>query len=130
MNGPSPGGYNLWQLVVVALLAGSGGSLGLRTLIPPRPDAFTGNEARALQGVVLAELDRQNRLQSDRLELQLQQLEHRIRVDMPPAPTRLRLEALEDAVRELMRDKGRDWSPPSIHFAKRRWIPKGREEFE
>lgn len=54
----------LMVLIVTGVLAGTGGNIGLRIIDPPRPDPFTGTEARQLE---------------DRLNLRCQRIEQQLR---------------------------------------------------
>lgn len=106
-------------MALIAALAGGGGAFGVRAVAPPRPDPWTASQAREVRKEILLELDRQVRLYTERLQLEVSQTEHRIRVDMPPAATRLRIEALEIQMRRLSSKHSEEWLPPSTHFA---WI--------
>jgi len=69
-----------------------------------RPDPFLGADAEKLR----AEL-------SETFELELRLLRAELRLQLPPEPTRLRIQALEDAVRELQPT----FRPPTSRFS--RW---------
>ena len=115
-----------WPLVV-ALLAGSGSAVMVPQLKPDlvRPHPFTSLDAQTMRDGILAELARRLELSQVAHELDLERLEASIRRDMPPAPTRIRIEALEEMVERLARQQGWEFTPPSIYFAAPFVAPQG-----
>ena len=91
-----------WLLAALATGGGFGGGATLRWVDPPRPNPFTSDDAALLRS---------------QLVFEMLKLEHEIRQDMPPGPTRERIEALERAVSQLMAGQDREWHPPTWQFA-------------
>jgi hypothetical protein len=93
-----------WRLLGLALLIGAVGGGTVPQLAPQvvRPDPFTGKNARELEVHLEGEMERR-----------MQIMETRILLALPPEHTRRRIEALEDAVREM----NPDWRPPTSRFS-------------
>lgn len=116
-NGQTSNAMSLTTVALIGVLAGGGSSMGLRAVAPPRPDPWTGAQAQALRIDMMAELERRTKLHKEQLELEIRRTELAIRTDMPPIPTRLRLEAAEIQIKKLTALHGDTWRPPSMQFA-------------
>ena len=100
-----------WRIIGVALVLGAIGGGTVPQLAPQlaRPDPFTGADARALETHLEQEMERR-----------MQIMEARILLALPPEHTRRRIEALEDAIREM----NPDWRPPTSRFSSAT-LPRG-----
>lgn len=107
-------------VILAAALAGSGSTLGLRFVAPDilRPDPWTGEAAQEQEDQQREHVRRELLLVKRERLADLRDLESRLERKMPPLPTRERIRALELAVKNLMRERGEDWAPPSDVFAK------------
>lgn len=101
-----------WTYVVVALLAGIGGTAGYQQVVPPRPDPFTGSAAALLEQQILREID---------LDLR----EHRVEVNemilgilRPPQPARDRIRSMERILKLLAQEHELEWDPPTDQFSR------------
>lgn len=102
-----------WPVYTLAMVLGVGGGASTQLLSPPRPDPWTGAQAKAARDALDAKFAQMRR----EAMLDHRELEHRLRASRPPGPTRTRIEGLEAAVERLEREAGRDWAPPSSHFS-------------
>ena len=88
-----------WPYALVALLGGTGGAGFKDFVVPPRPDPYTGTEARVRKEQIDAELERY-RQRMDRIEARQLVLMEKIH-HLPPDELLERVTIVEEAVKSL-----------------------------
>lgn len=114
MNGG--GGFNARSIGVLGaliVLASGTGSYVQNALNPPRPDPFTGAEARALRDELRDELQRHEALLRREFTLDYQRDLLIVQSRMPPQPTRSRVSAIE----QWIQSQDEEWQPPTTRWA-------------
>jgi len=90
----------LLALVAAVILGGAGGSLGSRVAHDPRPDPFTGTDARVMQADIL----RQSKDSDTELQRRLGRLESRIQImERTNEQWKLKVQSSEDKIEYHMR---------------------------
>ena len=90
---------------VSAAFAGFGGNFAHDVINPPRPNPFTSLDAVEMQVDISGEIKASQR----EIMLELKEMEHRIRSDMPPLATRNRIRNIENFLQEKDNYKVKDY---------------------